>query len=128
MLIYCTQKYEEQEAIQIGQPESNSKDEPQKHIEDHQQASEDDLRPKKLLKAGTNDTTDLKKKPRMEVKDVPFQMVQLKPVKRDAKASSPTPEKVDDTKVGCETMTSIQLKPNPVLGVFCLLIFSLLSL
>jgi hypothetical protein len=61
-----------------------------------------DLKPGQVKKPGTNNTKDLqqKHKPRMEVKDVPFHMVQLKPVERDPKATSLAPEKTDDGKVG----------------------------
>jgi hypothetical protein len=63
---------------------------------------ESDLKPGQVKKPGTNNAKDLqqRRKPRMEVKDVPFHMVQLKPVERDPKATSPAPEKTDDGKVG----------------------------
>lgn len=73
-----------------------------------------DLKPGQVKKSGTDNTKDIqqKNKPRMEVKDVPFHMVQLKPVERDPKATSPAPEKTDDRKVGSTLKGSDQLSQN----------------
>lgn len=75
---------------------------------DNKNRNEVDSEQKSVLKTGqvkkpsTNNTKDLqqKLKPRMKLKDVPFHMVQLKPVEREPKAASSAPEKTDGGKVG----------------------------
>jgi hypothetical protein len=75
---------------------------------DNQNRNEADSEQKNDLKSGhvkkpsANRAADLqqKRKPRMEVKDVPFHMVQLKPVEREPKTSDPAAEKTDYGKVG----------------------------
>jgi hypothetical protein len=51
---------------------------------------------------GTSNTTNSqqKRKPRMKVTDVPFHMVQLKPLERDVEYRSPVPKTIIDGKVG----------------------------
>jgi hypothetical protein len=78
----------------------------EKHDTDKQNTNEPNSEQKGGLKpgqvTGTSNTTYLqqKRKPRMKVTDVPFHMVQLKPVERTTEARSAVPEKTNDGKVG----------------------------
>jgi hypothetical protein len=78
----------------------------EKHYTDNENTNTSNWEQKGDLKSGqvtgTSNTTnsEQKRKPRMKVTDVPFHMVQLKPVERDTEFRSPLPEKTIDGKVG----------------------------
>lgn len=102
------------ELDQVKEQENNVKNEEtgvcelerMKHDTDKQNTNKPNSEQKGDLKrgevTGTSNTTDSqqKRKPRMKVTDVPFHMVQLKPVERDTESRSPVPEKTNEGKVG----------------------------
>lgn len=103
------------ELDQVKEQENNVKNEEtgvrelertEKHDTDKQNTDKPNSEQKGDLKpgqvTGTSNTTDSqqKRKPRMKVIDVPFHMVQLKPVERDTESRSPVLEKPIDGKVG----------------------------
>lgn len=79
-------------------------------IENHDTGNENTNKPNSEQKGnfkpgqvtGTSNTTNSqqKRKPRMKVTDVPFHMVQLRPVEKDTESRNPVPKETIDGKVG----------------------------
>lgn len=91
-------KNEETGVLELERTEKHETD--KQNIKEPNSEQKGDLKPGQVT--GTSNTTDSqqKRKPRMKVTDVPFHMVQLKPVERDTESRSPVPEKTNDGKVG----------------------------
>jgi hypothetical protein len=113
--VYSVALQNKEELDQVKEQENNVKNEEtgvrglertEKHDIDKQNTNKPnseqkgDVNPEQVT--GTSNTTDSqqKRKPRMKVTDVPFHMVQLKPVEKETESRNPVPEKTNDGKVG----------------------------